>query len=106
MDLGEICILFGCSDANAGPCSPSQEMGAVSQNAENSTAEPVEEIVITNVFEAMHDKVEADGLVEDDEKGKDKAKQPKPEGGRKKSKDNVTPGIPGTPILNTVFLSQ
>lgn len=82
-------------DANAGPCSPSQEMGAVSQNAENSTAEPLEEIVITNVFEAMNDKVEADGLVEDDEKGKDKAKQPKPEGGRKKSKDNVTPGIPG-----------
>lgn len=67
----------------------------MSQNAGNSTAEPLEEIVITNVFEAMNDKAEADGLVEDNEKGKDKAKQPKSEGGRKKSKDNITPATPG-----------
>ncbi|KAG0630191.1 hypothetical protein M758_1G160900 [Ceratodon purpureus] len=82
-------------DANAGAYSPSQDLGAVSQNAENNTAEPLEEIVITNVFEAMNAKGEADGLVEDTEKGKDKAKLPKSEGGRKKLNDNVTPGTPG-----------
>ena len=76
----------------------------MSQNAENSTVEPLEEIVITNVFEAMNDK-EADGLVEDNEKDKDKAKTPKSEGGRKKSKDNVTPGTPGMLTLHPVFLS-
>lgn len=65
----------------------------MSQNAENSIADPLEETIGVNVFEAMNDKAEADGLVEDNEKGKAKAKQPKPESGRKKLKDNITPGM-------------
>ncbi|XP_024392042.1 uncharacterized protein [Physcomitrium patens] len=85
-------VAKGCSEANAGVYLPSRKSGEVSRPAENVAGEPYVEIFGSNIFETMNEKVEADGPVEDNEKGKDKVKGSNSDGGRKKMKDNRIPG--------------
>lgn len=83
-----IVVVKGCLEVNVGVYLFFCKFGEVLWFVENVVGEFYVEIFGFNIFEIMNEKVEVDGLVEDNEKGKDKVKGFNLDGGRKKMKDN------------------